>query len=218
MRVIACLAQTIDGKIAPADTLHYVRLGTDADIEHLHKLREQVDAVLFGASSFRAYPRPRRGLDRDIVPVNVILTQSFNLGPESTFFKNQPPVPTIIASPQPAPEEIKRRYPPHIDWLTFENSDIASLLGQLEARSIQTLMVEGGGEILNLFLKAKAIDELYLTICPILLGGQTTPDLLGGGAGLPGFAFDEAVRAHIKSLKRLGNELYLHYHLSYPDG
>ena len=214
MKVIACFATSLDGKIAPPDTPHYVRLGSDADIRHLQALREQVDAVVFGGETFRAYPRPHRGTHKDTVPLHVILTRSFNLPPQATYFRNHPPVPTVICSPQAAPDSIKSQYPEHIQWeVTGEANPTHAILQALKKRGIQSVLVEGGGQVMRLFLEAQAIEELYLTLCPLLLGGETTPSIISG----PGFSLEAAPRTQSLSLKRVEQEVYLHLALSYPE-
>ncbi len=215
MRVLACFATSLDGKIAPPDTKHYVRLGSDADIHHLQALREQVDAVVFGGETFRAYPRPHRGVNKDTVPLHVILTRSFNLPPQATYFRNHPPVPTLIFSPQAAPDSIKNQYPAHIQWeATGEANPAQAILTALKKRGIQSVLVEGGGQVMRLFLEAQAIQELYLTLCPLLIGGEATPSILSG----PGFSIETAPRTRILSLKRIEQEVYLHFALVYPGG
>lgn len=216
VKVSACFATSLDGKISPADTTGYVRLTSTHDIEHLQALRETVDAVCFGGETFRAYPRPHRGRDRSIVPVHVILTESFNLPPGATYFMNQPPVPTMIFSPAPAPEAIRRQYPDHIHWHAFPDPErpIQSMLARLKKIGIGSILLEGGGEIMAMFLKERAVEELYLTLAPLYLGGKGAPNILGDLA----LGLEDAIRTEMISMKRVGNELYLRLRLLYPDG
>ena len=55
------------------------------------------------------------------------------------------------------------------------------LMEILHKRGVVTAMVEGGGEVLGAFLDADLIDEVWLFIAPILIGGGQ-PAFAGIGA------------------------------------
>ena len=216
MRIIACFAATLDGKIASAHNLRD-RIGTQADLDHLLNVRNQADAILCGGETFRQHPNIRKGTQQQTAPLQCVLTKRFNLPPEASLFRNSiqtnPPVPITIFSPGDAPEAVKSQYPDHIEWLTANaENPVPFILATLRKKNIQTLMVEGGGHIMNLFLQAQAIQELYLTVCPLLLGGQHDPTLVTG----PGFTVAQAPRTEVLSAEWLEQELYLHLKVSYP--
>ena len=216
MKVIACLAASLDGKISTRDTLtdphKHVRIGSEHDLQHLLQVRDQCDGILMGAETFRAYARPRRGAE-NTAPLHAIVTRSGNLRPGSTYFKNQPLPPTVVFSPDSVSPEITRQYPPVIDWVATGAGEnpVPVMLKELSRRGVSTLLVEGGGEIIDLFLRAQALDELILTLCPLLVGGKGVSGLLTG----EGFMLADAPRTKILSLKRVENELYLHLKLEY---
>ncbi len=217
--VTACLASSLDGKIAPSGVQGYIRLGTDEDIRHLQALRDDVSAVIYGGETFRAYPRPHRGLNRGDTPLHVIMSKSVNLPPDATFFLNSPPVPTLIASPQTISDEVKAQYPSHVLWFTT-NADqpIASLLAYLRQIGHSQLLLEGGGEIIQLFLAERAIDELYLTLCPLIIGGKDSPSVSGFDTPFHQLGFPlPGINANLKSIKRNGSELFLRYQLHYES-
>jgi riboflavin biosynthesis pyrimidine reductase len=54
---------------------------------------------------------------------------------------------------------------------------------------------------------AHAVDELYLTLVPRILGGSATPTVVGG----EGFDPDAIPDARLLSLDRVGDELFLRY-------
>lgn len=218
MRIIACFAATLDGRIGSATNMRD-RIGTKADLEHLLTVRNQADAIICGGETFRQHHTIRKGNQQDTPPIQCLLTQSFNLPPEARLFqdsvKTDPPVPILVFSPQAAPNEIKASYPAHVEWhTTGSDNPVPLILKVLEAKGAQTLMMEGGGHIMNLFLQAQAIHELYLTICPLLLGGKDDPGLVTG----TGFRVVEAPRTEVISSEWKGQELYLHLKVSYPQG
>ncbi|MEX1247746.1 MAG: RibD family protein [Anaerolineales bacterium] len=54
--------------------------------------------------------------------------------------------------------------------------DLMQMLGRLHALGIETLMVEGGGEVISSFLAAGLVDRLAITIAPIYVGGYKPID------------------------------------------
>jgi len=217
MRIIACFASTLDGKIGSAHNLRD-RVGTRADLAHLLNVRNQADAILCGGETFRQHPAIRKGSQQEKAPLQCILTKRFDLPPEASLFTNSvqhdPPVPILVFSPTEAPQALKAQYPPHLEWIvTGEENPAPVVLRTLEWKGIQTLMVEGGGHIMNLFLQAKAVQELYLTVCPLLLGGQNDPALVTGH----GFTVAEAPRTEVLGAEWKGQELYLHLKINYLD-
>ncbi|MEL6391550.1 MAG: dihydrofolate reductase family protein, partial [Bacteroidota bacterium] len=54
--------------------------------------------------------------------------------------------------------------------LTFYNGDLKSLVQQLKQSRGQNIFCDGGAEIVTLLLAEKLIDEIILSIIPILIG------------------------------------------------
>lgn len=218
MKVIACFATSWDGKIGPPETSHYVRLSSDEDIHHLKTLRDQADALLFGGETFRAYPKAHTGLDKELggkskLPLHCILTRRFDLPPEAPYFQNNPPVPTLVCAPEEAPDSLKSHYPSQVEWLaTGSEKPIRLILDHLASRGVQTVLLEGGGQIFNACLREHAVDELYLTLCPLLIGGNMNTPALLGSLNLPA---NETVRLQLLSVKPVADELFLHAKLHY---
>jgi riboflavin biosynthesis pyrimidine reductase len=52
-----------------------------------------------------------------------------------------------------------------------------------------------------------AIDEIFVTLAPIIFGGATAPTL----CGLPGTPFPHPTRARLASMETVGDECFLHY-------
>ena len=217
MRIFACLATTLDGKIASAQNMRQ-RFGSAADLTHLLTVRNQADAILCGGETFRQHMAIRKGNAQLTPPLQVVMTQQFKLPPEASLFQHStqhtPPVPILIVSPEEAPLALRQRYPAHVEWLaTGEGNPVPVILKALAAKNITTLSVEGGGQIVSLFLAVQALDEFYLTLCPLFLGGENDPSLVSG----PGFSIPQAPRTEVLSAEWREQELYLHLKLEYPE-
>ncbi|MGA1282690.1 MAG: RibD family protein [Prochlorothrix sp.] len=88
---------------------------------------------------------------------------------------------------------------------------ILAQLGQVLSLALTTptpaLTVLGGGTLVAPLLEQGCIDELKLTLCPLLLGGVAAPSLLQG----VGFPEAIAPRLELLSAEQVADELFLHY-------
>jgi len=85
--------------------------------------------------------------------------------------------------------------------------DLHELMRELEARKVQRLMVEGGGETIWSFFKAGLVDEYRVFVGSKVLGGRTAPSPVDG----EGFEDDSCVRLQLKSAEVLGDGALLCY-------
>jgi diaminohydroxyphosphoribosylaminopyrimidine deaminase/5-amino-6-(5-phosphoribosylamino)uracil reductase len=54
------------------------------------------------------------------------------------------------------------------------------VLEDLDRRRVQSLLVEGGGEVLAAFLAADLVDSVEVCCAPVLIGGERAPGPLRG--------------------------------------
>src|SRR5262249_4043744 len=78
---------------------------------------------------------------------------------------------------------------------------------------VKKILCEGGGELNTALFRQDLVDEIYLTLCPLIFGGRGAPTL-ADGIGIS--RLEEAARLRIKSLKRIGQELFLVYTVRKP--
>ncbi len=200
---VACFASSVDGKItAPPEQSTpdaWVKLGTPADLNRLFRLRDSAEVLCFGASTFRAWASVRRGLTHQAdlslaPPVPVLFTQSWAFDWQAPCFvewqdhQAQWP-PFFVAStnlpPADVPTEILAFLHPILLDATQTPRQQLHAVKRVVSPSLNnpataTWMLEGGGQLFDFFLQAHAVDELHLTLTPQLIGGSTTPALVGG--------------------------------------
>lgn len=68
---------------------------------------------------------------------------------------------------------ITRQELPNRDNLVFYNGCVKELIKDLKSQKGKNIFCDGGAEIVNLLLKDKLIDEMIISIAPILLGAGT---------------------------------------------
>jgi 5-amino-6-(5-phosphoribosylamino)uracil reductase len=86
-----------------------------------------------------------------------------------------------------------------IDWI--------DAFQQLEILGIKRLAILGGGKLVASVLAAGLIDELWLTVCPLILGGADAPTPVEG----KGFLAHLAPKLELLTVKQVGQEVFLHY-------
>ena len=215
MRVITNNAISLDGKIAAVDR-SFSTLGSDEDLRTMEALRAGVDAVFVGGHTFRCWPYPSPdgpgAPPREKPLINAILTRRglFDEGAPADpawadRWRGAPTTPLLFG-----PDTLdKARHAAALggEVLTTAAPTPAWVLGELAARGVQTVLVEGGGDLLAQLLAADLVDEVNVTLCPLLLGGAAAPTLLDG----PGFTVAEARRLRLLDLRQVGHELFLRY-------
>ncbi|TDE29487.1 deaminase [Actinomadura sp. 6K520] len=180
-----------DGYIDDA-TPERLRLSSTADFDRVDAVRAGCDAILVGAGTVRAddpgllirsearrAKRVARGLPAHLTKVT--LTWSGDLDPGARFFTTGD-APKLVYAPPPAAGELA----PRLDGLAevVDAGDPLSLprvLGDLAARGVRRLMVEGGGGVHTLFLTADLVDELQLVVAPFFLGDPSAPRFVRSG-------------------------------------
>jgi riboflavin biosynthesis pyrimidine reductase len=217
MRVVSNTAISLDGRINTREG-RFTSLGTARDHERMSRLRGQADAVLVGGSTFRNWPRPSLPEEEHRVPGapplwNVIVSRTGDL-PLSAELLGETGVRVLLLVLGGC--RLAASAPPGIEVAAYpgpgQSLPVSWMLGVLAERGVQRLLVEAGGDLLAQFLAAGALHEMNVTLCPLLIGGET-PSLIDG----PGFPFSEMPRLKLLAAEVEGDEIFLRYAVS-PHG
>jgi riboflavin-specific deaminase-like protein len=203
MKIISNTAISIDGRIGTKDLCH-MRLGSPVDLIEMSNIRKLADAVLVGGNTFRNWSIPlftdRHTFENPMF--NVILTRSFNL-PFSDDYLNEKRIKPIVFSCQKPNVSLKK-----VEVICAKEENFLSfIIENLKERGVKTLLIEAGGDLIFQFLKLGLLNEMYLTLCPKLIGGKAAPSLLDG----EGFRVEQIKNAKLLSSKVIKDEIYLHY-------
>ena len=207
MKVVSNTAVSLDGRINTRER-RFTFLGSARDHARMSRLRAGADAVLVGGATFRNWPHPALpdAADRERLaapPWNVVVSRSLDV----------PLTPSFLADPAIRPLFVTRSasvapgFPAEVDaWPGEGDPPIGWILDRLAARGVERLLVEAGGDLLVQFLAADAIDEMHVTLCPIVVGGDA-PTLADGA----GFDRDDVRRLRLIASEVEGDEVFLHY-------
>jgi GTP cyclohydrolase II len=177
-------AQSLDGSIAgrPGRPLS---LSGPQSLILTHGLRASHEAILVGIGTVLAdNPRLNVRLVAGASPQPVIVDSRLRFPPYANLLHHGRS-PWIVANEGADPERraaleaIGARVfclPATNGWVNLE-----ALLRQLAEMGVNSLMVEGGAQIITSFLAARLVDQIILTIAPLLVGGLRVVDSLRRG-------------------------------------
>jgi 2,5-diamino-6-(ribosylamino)-4(3H)-pyrimidinone 5'-phosphate reductase len=220
-QVIMNLALSADGKIASANR-RVNHFSSAADEQQLYALRATVDGIINGARTVDSAPvlmdagpasyrrqRLKSGLSEH--PLRIVVTGSGSLRSDAEIFRHGIS-PIIVVTSRRCPAKERQRLGKLADCLIVAGSariDLPLVLQKIQERwGAKRLLCEGGGALNDAFFRADLVDEVNLTVCPLLIGGRTAPTLSDG----EGFSkLGDARRFELISRKRRGAEMFLRF-------
>lgn len=187
-------------------------LGSERDAEMLLGLRALFDALLVGAGTLRAErygpiirdpglreKREAAGLEPS--PLAVVVTNSFDLPWDCPLFTEGIGKVVVYTGADRTP-------PPTTTEVEVVSSDgdpdLTGLATWLAENGFRSVLCEGGPTILGELIDRNLLDELFLTIHPVISGEADAPRIVEGPVGAMA-SFD------LVELSREGNELFTRY-------
>ncbi|RED12106.1 RibD family protein [Pontivivens insulae] len=174
--VIAQLGQTLDGRIATVTGASKYINGTSA-LDHLHRLRAEVDAVLVGVGTAIA-DDPQLTVRRvdGAHPVRVVVDPNGRSPQHLTMFSDgEAPVLVITKPGVRTPEGVE-----HLEIAPDPSGTLppSAIIAALAARGLNRVLVEGGADTLARFIDADSVDLLHILMAPMILGSGKSGLLL----------------------------------------
>jgi riboflavin biosynthesis pyrimidine reductase len=232
----ANLVASLDGVVAIPGELqssHLIAAGSQVDRFVMGLLRAYADVVLVGAKTLRSSPRTRwtaahayppaaalyaelrRQRDRPPQPTLAVLSGSGRIDPQHPGLRGR----AIVLTSEQGAAQLGRGLPRSAAVVALGDSSPLEPRAAVEAlrtRGHGLILCEGGPTVLGALVTDGLVDELFLTVSP-LLAGRTLRDprssLIEGASFLP----DLSVAGRLLSVRRSSSHLFVRYALSSPE-
>ncbi len=222
--VFVNMGMTADGKIATANRAVNT-FGTERDHDHLLELRATADAVMSGARTVNSGPitlgpgparfrraRLRRGLAE--YNLRIVVSGSGSINPDAQIFKERFSPVIILTTERISTGKLARLRELADEVRVCGKAEInwpATLRWLRKKWDVRRLLCEGGSELNSALFRKGLVDELHLTICPVIVGGRTAPTIADGVAAP---RLKDARQFQLHRQKRVGDEMFLTFRRS----
>lgn len=172
-------AQSLNGVIA-AKKGEKTLLSDGPSLEFLHQLRSLHQGLLVGIGTLLADdPQLNVRLVTGPSPLPIILDTKLRIPLGAKVLGRTDAKPWIFHTE--GSDDKKKKLQDLGAWL-FQvpwgaaGVDLKAVMEILKAEGIGTLMVEGGASVHSSFLREKEMDQVVLTLCPLIMDGLSVPD------------------------------------------
>lgn len=230
--VVANFVSSLDGVVAITTELQSSSIISDrsvADRFVMGLLRASADVVLIGSGTMkgsptsiwtaeRVYPPAARGyaelrkrLGLGPRPTLAVLTASGSLDVGHPALEEN----ALVLTTARGEEQLEGRMPPGAELVALDGTDAVdprAAIELLRARGHRRVLSEAGPTVTGSLLSASVLDELFLTVSPLVAGREASSDRLGFVAGhefLPGLR----VAGRLTGVRRHGQHLFLRYRI-----
>lgn len=172
--VVVKAGMTLDGKLATI-TRDSQWITAEAARERSLLLREEYDAVLVGSGTVKTDdPRLTRRLNLGATNwTRVVLDGDGDAPPHAQVFQDGGR--TILFTPRDP------GVPPHVEIVRTDGRlDLQRVFGELYARGIQSVIVEGGAVVHSEVIRRGLWQKMILFIAPMIIGGAEAPSIFSG--------------------------------------
>lgn len=234
--VIANFVTSLDGVVALGPGESSVGGGeisgfSEADRYMMALLRGLADVVIVGAGTMRAGRRHvwtaaavqpgladafadwRSELWLTPQPTTIVVTASGNLDATHAGL-NAPDVPVIVVTTVAGADRLGRLpLRPNVRVEAVSDGDrvpAGALLNAVGETGARVALCEGGPHLFGELLRARLVDELFLTVAPQAIGRDATLHRLGLVEGTS-FGEGQGRWAELASVRRAGDDLFLRY-------
>lgn len=174
---------SIDGKITTRK--NDSSISSKIDWVRVHKLRSTVDGIVIGISTvLKDDPMLNVRYAKTVKnPARIIIDSKARIPLDSRIMRSSKKIQTFVVVTHDASlkkiKEIEKKGA-KVLVIGRKKVNIINLFQQLEKVGLKKVLVEGGGEINWSVLKLGLVNELIVTIAPIVIGGRDAKTLVEG--------------------------------------
>ena len=179
------LACSLDGKIATRTGDSRWVAGEESRAR-AHHLRHEYDAIMIGTGTALAdnpLLTDRSGKERRRPLVRVVLDERLQLGPNSKLALTAGEAPVLVFTSKEADDAAAAKLSMRgveVFRVDGGSRNLRAVLEEIGRRSLQSILLEGGGKIAGAFLDAKLVSKATFFIAPIIIGGLDAPSAVAG--------------------------------------
>lgn len=207
--VVMKAAMSLDGKIAaPSGESKWI---TEEEArKDVQKLRNRYPAIMVGVGTvITDDPELTCRIEKGRNPVRIILDSGLRTPLSSKVLMDQKENTTwIVCTERASAERVKQVEALGVEVIRCRSRnnqiDLAELMEKLGQRSIDSILLEGGGTVNDSALKQGIVNKIILYVAPKIIGGETSRTFVGG-QGIT--KLNQAYPLQIESMERIGEDL-----------
>ncbi|WP_332899378.1 MULTISPECIES: 2,5-diamino-6-(ribosylamino)-4(3H)-pyrimidinone 5'-phosphate reductase [unclassified Haladaptatus] len=217
MRVVVNAAMSVDGKLSHRRRKQVVISG-DADFDRMDAIRAENDAIMVGAGTVvaddpsltvddetRRAARKARGVPEN--PARIIADSHARCPRDAQIFDERAHT-YLLVSEAAHPTRIRKLERKGVTIITAgeERVNLTSAFDALADHGIESIMVEGGGELIFSLFEEGLVDELTVFVGSMIIGGREAPTLADGEGFVAGFP-----KLELTNVERMDDGVVLSY-------
>ncbi|WP_254862643.1 2,5-diamino-6-(ribosylamino)-4(3H)-pyrimidinone 5'-phosphate reductase [Halovivax gelatinilyticus] len=198
MHVIVNAAMSADGKLSTRERVQHAISGPD-DFERVDRLRTECDAVVVGVgtvladdpsltvkSSTRRDERVETGQPAN--PARVVADSRARTPTDASVVNDDAETYLLVSENAPADRRAElASNDARLVTAGAERVDLLVAFAALQEAGLETVLVEGGGELIFSLFECGLVDELYTFVGPTVIGGRDAPTLADGDGFVDSF-------------------------------
>jgi len=192
---------SLDGRVGKKDK--QIIFSNKLDNYRVHRLRGSVDAIMVGVETVIS-DNPDLSVSEQVKkPYRIVVDNKGEIPMDAKVLDGS--AKTILATSRAInPMAARRLKDAGVEVISLGEYAVPmrDLLWALYRRGIKTILVEGGGNLSRRMFNDGLVDELYITIAPMLLGR---------GAELFNGELDQHIELDLEGILQYGDQVVMHY-------
>lgn len=205
--IVMKYAMTMDGKIATATGDSKWVTGEQAR-EHVQLLRKRYSAIMAGIGTVLADdPMLNCRIEDGVNPVRIICDSHLRIPLESQIVKTAKEIRTIAAYVSADETKKEALLDAGVELICSgegDRVDFPGLIHKLGQMGVDSILIEGGGDIHGTVLKSGLVNRIYCYVAPKLIGGKNAKSPVEGDGFL---RMKDALDIREMEIIKLGNDI-----------